>query len=91
MSEKYNGWHNYATWRVNLEMLDGISWVRDDVWGDSVSNFADQLKSDCEERLSIDAKDDTLVYSYAMAFINDVDWYEIAEHINEDYELGLEA
>jgi hypothetical protein len=20
---KYNGWTNYATWRVNLEMVDG--------------------------------------------------------------------
>ena len=24
MSEKYNGWTNYATWRVNLEIIDGI-------------------------------------------------------------------
>jgi hypothetical protein len=21
---KYNGWTNYATWRVNLEMFDGF-------------------------------------------------------------------
>jgi hypothetical protein len=24
-TEKYNGWTNYATWRVNLEMFDGIT------------------------------------------------------------------
>ena len=24
MSEKYNGWTNYATWRVNLEIFDGM-------------------------------------------------------------------
>jgi hypothetical protein len=23
---KYNGWTNYATWRVNLEMFDGANW-----------------------------------------------------------------
>ena len=23
---KYNGWTNYATWRVNLEMIDGSDW-----------------------------------------------------------------
>ena len=21
--ERYNGWTNYATWRVNLEIIDG--------------------------------------------------------------------
>ena len=24
-SAKYNGWTNYATWRVNLEMFDGMN------------------------------------------------------------------
>ena len=24
MSEKHNGWTNYATWRINLEVIDGI-------------------------------------------------------------------
>lgn len=23
--DTYNGWTNYATWRVNLEMFDGMS------------------------------------------------------------------
>ena len=23
MSEKYNGWSNYATWRIHLEIFDG--------------------------------------------------------------------
>ncbi len=25
MTEQYNGWANYETWRVNLEMLDGMT------------------------------------------------------------------
>ena len=24
MKEKHNGWTNYATWRINLEIIDGI-------------------------------------------------------------------
>jgi hypothetical protein len=24
MSKEYNGWNNYATWRVNLEILGDI-------------------------------------------------------------------
>ena len=24
--KKYNGWTNYATWRVNLEIIDGHDW-----------------------------------------------------------------
>ena len=29
MTDKYNGWTNYATWRVNLEMFDGqpVEWL----------------------------------------------------------------
>ena len=28
-TEKYNGWTNYETWRVNLEMFDGMSFERE--------------------------------------------------------------
>ena len=24
--KKYNGWTNYATWRVQLEIIDGYDW-----------------------------------------------------------------
>ena len=23
---EYNGWTNYATWKVSLEMFDGVDW-----------------------------------------------------------------
>ena len=46
MSDKtYNGWTNYATWRVNLEIFDG--WDVNDLdsltMGDN-TNLHDQLK-----------------------------------------------
>lgn len=93
--ETYNGWTNYATWRVNLEMFDGISWVRDDVCGDTVSDFAEQLQGDVETRIDEsntehqDRAYNNIAQDYAHAFIADVNWYEIAKNINDDYELGL--
>ena len=32
--ERYNGWTNYETWRVNLEWFDGDDWERYDGWFD---------------------------------------------------------
>ncbi len=29
-STDYNGWTNYATWRVNLEILGDIQWASDE-------------------------------------------------------------
>lgn len=91
--ETYNGWTNYATWRVMLENFDGVDFVRDDVWGDTVGDFAEQLQGDVETRINDydDPKPDSVAQSYAHAFISDCNWYEMAESINETYELGLKA
>ena len=46
MSEKkYNGWGNYATWRVNLEILGDIEWQDVEVKGITV----DYLKEIVDE------------------------------------------
>ena len=81
-SQKYNGWTNYATWRINLEIFDGM-----DFTGYSRDTFtlSEQLK-DFVEDCVFDAYDEGLVKDYANAFINDVNWYEIAEHIIDDEE-----
>lgn len=93
--ETHNGWTNYATWRVMLENFDGINFVRDDVWGDTVADFADQLAGDVETRLDEEFTNDTrgtsLANSYAHAFIAECNWYEMAESINETYQLGLKT
>jgi hypothetical protein len=81
---KYNGWTNYATWRVNLEMFDGY-----DPDGSPVS--ADMLKDIAEELIGMECLQESgLAYSYAMAFLDEVNWYEIAEHKNDEYELNGE-
>ena len=69
MSEKYNGWTNYATWRVNLEMFDGS----DQFWtADSAREFV--------EEIIIDSTPEGVARDYALAFIADVNWHEIAQH-----------
>ena len=77
----YNGWTNYATWRVNLEIFDGMS-PRDVSSSDEAYDLSLQLKEYAEEMLS----GDSLAVSYALAFLADVNWYEIAEHMLKEYE-----
>ena len=70
----YNGWTNYATWRINLEIFDGYE------------PEYEMSAQDCEqfaEEVIFQNSSDTLSDSYARAFISDVNWHEIAEHLNE--------
>ena len=82
--ENYNGWANYATWRVNLEMFDGFD--PRDYWQGAQENAYDlglSLKEYAEEILSYEANAEGLAFSYAMAFLSDVNWTEIARHMIE--------
>lgn len=82
----YNGWTNYATWRVNLEIFDGYGPY--DAGHDSSTSAYDlglSLKDIAEELLANDANEGSLAYSYAMAFLSDVNWTEIARHMIEAY------
>ena len=80
----YNGWTNYATWRVNLEIFDGMS--ARDITGRSlpaVSELKDALKNYAEELIEA-TSDEGLARDYAMAFLSDVDWWSIADHMLAD-------
>jgi hypothetical protein len=79
--EKCNGWTNYATWRVNLEILSDME------FDEQVS--ADYLKDLVEELVFIDVKD-CLAADYARAFIAQVNFYEIAESINIELQTDFE-
>jgi hypothetical protein len=77
-SEKYNGWTNYATWRVNLELFDGYDMQHEKVTPNYIQGIAeDHIEFSSEPGIARD---------YAMAFLNDVNWYEIAQHLNEKVE-----
>lgn len=85
----YNGWTNYATWRINLEIFDDSGeWIAEDVGPfDGLSALADYLQESAEEAIaaSVDYQTDTLAYSYAEAFLGEVSWYEIASSMADDY------
>jgi hypothetical protein len=75
----YNGWTNYATWRVNLEIFDGIE-PREWFKTDDQYAMSQQLKTFAEE-LVCDNAGEGLAADYALAFMADVNWYEIAGHL----------
>jgi len=78
MNKEYNGWSNYATWRVNLEILGDIEF-------DAPVN-ADDLKEITEDVVfsNYNGTGNRLMYDYASAFLSEVNYYEIAEAINTD-------
>jgi hypothetical protein len=83
---KYNGWTNYATWRVNLEIFDGFDPF--DYFSDDQANMmdwlADYLKEYAEENIE-QTSSEGLARDYALAFLQEVNWHEIAEHMFLDY------
>jgi hypothetical protein len=82
--EKYNGWSNYATWRVNLEVFDGVAWLDQFDEGLSVYDASILLKDHAEE-LIYEMSAEGLARDYALAFLSDVSWYEIAESMHSAY------
>jgi hypothetical protein len=81
----YNGWANYATWRVKLEMFDGFD-VQDlypvEVAEKDVYGLSRQLKEYANNIICDPfANSESLAVDYALAFLQDVHWYEIAEHM----------
>ena len=83
----YNGWTNYETWRVNLEMFDGVSaqdlgaTLDEDVAMDEqVRDLADILEQEAADIIESQTADG-LARSLALDFLSRVDWIEIAEHI----------
>ncbi len=82
--ETYNGWSNYATWRVNLELFsDGID---EEERYDGIPELAENLKERADEAITeYGGRNEGLAVDYARAFLEDVDWREIAESLAEDY------
>ena len=82
MNKEYNGWTNYATWRVNMEVLGDIEF-------DEIVS-ADVLKEIVEDIVFSQyelGNGSHLVEDFARAFISEVNFYEIAQSINEELEL----
>jgi hypothetical protein len=88
---KYNGWTNYATWRVNLEIFDGLE--QSEVF--DLSFPLEQLRHVLQDYVQghiyeAGGGDGNIAVDYALAFLSDVNWYEIAKHMIEDYKEEIE-
>ena len=77
MNKEYNGWTNYATWRVNLEIIDGIEFETK-MCAATIKEIIDDVVFSQYDGMN------SIMYDYASAFISEVNFYEIAEHINEE-------
>lgn len=83
--QTYNGWTNYATWRVNLEFFDN-NFVYDyceqhfQQCGEmpTVYDVTEHLKTYILEIIDQEYEKSFLV-SYAECFISQADFYDIAE------------
>jgi hypothetical protein len=86
---KYNGWTNYATWRVNLEVFDGLNPV--EMWpeligGGHAYELSKHLAEYVDEVITeYGGRRDGLAVDYARAFLEDVNFYEIAESMIDNY------
>jgi hypothetical protein len=86
MSDKtYNGWTNYETWRVNLEIFDGIAWLDQFDKEMEVHDAARILKDYAIDVLAVDCNDQSIAYSYALAFLDAADFRQIAQSMYDNY------
>ena len=87
---KYNGWTNYATWRINLEVFDGMTLEDMNTVEVDPYEVSQYLKDYAEEIIFLDShiggkSPSSLLEDYARAFLQEVNYYEIAKHMIEDH------
>ena len=75
-NEQHNGWTNYATWRINLEMLGDIKFDEEIT--------PESLKEIVEDVVFANETAKGYIEDYARAFIDGVNFYEIADAINKE-------
>ena len=88
-TQKYQGWTNYATWRINLEMIDGNDFTDLCDEAQDIFDLAYILKEYCEDLIYPSSGENTFTYSYALAFLQQVNFHEIAEHVWSKYILDI--
>ena len=83
----YNGWSNYPTWRINLEILGDIQWVEEEIEILNEEMLEDYVENAVFENNGISGHLG-LMEDYARAFLANVNYREILESIKDDYELN---
>ena len=88
----YNGWRNYATWRVMLEFFDGRDWREECESKPNALELSVRLRVEVEEYIdNLTVGPDSacgLLYvgGWAQAFVAQADFYEMAENILSDWD-----
>lgn len=72
MSEDYNGWANYETWKIKLDLVDDLLSRLGDEEIEKLS--PEDLKEYVEEVIE---ENEQIAKNYANAFVSKVDYYEI--------------
>ena len=97
MNDKtYNGWTNYATWRVQLEVIDGLEPEYFDLEeGEAMTlvdpyELSEAMQSYAEEVIFMgfmydERRPNNLMEDYARAFLQEVNWHEIALHFIDNF------
>lgn len=77
--KKCNGWSNYATWKINMELVADGDW-KFPVTSDCIKEYVEHVVFDHSGNMG-------LMESYARSFIAQVDFRELAKHVNEDLQI----
>lgn len=91
----YNGWTNHETWRVNLEggfthldLSDLLAVTTAQTLHQATKEVAVAIKDIAYDMIDDECPEPRSGYSFtrcmAWAFLQDVNWYEIAEHLIDD-------
>ena len=83
---KYNGWSNYPTWRINLEILGDIQWDEYELQTLDVEMLKEYVEHVVFDNYSGKMG---LVEDYARAFLANVDYREILESILENENIRI--
>ncbi len=80
--EECNGWSNYATWRINMEIFSDLDYT------DLFDEFPNvEMLEDYVEYIVFDHYGNMgLMEDYARAFLSNVNYHEIYDHIRENYQ-----
>ena len=87
--DSYNGWTNYATWRVNLEILGDMDWYEiEHVDVDYLKELVEDIVfGEYRANNTITSR---LAEDYALAFLNEVNYHEIADAILDEKQIENE-
>lgn len=77
-----NGWSNYETWKVNLELVDYDYWREMEY--DNVDDLASALESMIEDYAFDGVPENSFAFDCVGVFLGDVNWREIAAAILEE-------